>query len=268
MTPATVTNSTVTVQADLDDVFTGQLPESPYRTAFLTALPDIIASARSALPECGPRIDAAAKLARAGYVKLLEDGTTRVAHISRGKVIGAYTVNGDCQCPDFPKAPHGGWCQHRIARGLVKQADKETRAVLGEALTPPVTGTLTPDRAPDAPVDPLLSEAAPASVLDQLSTPATGTPPTHALPTHTEAPASMNTYVDIAGYRVQVTLRTRPGEDETALHCRAMEAYLQQFPSPEEPQPSAPRAVAAASTCRARRPSKRRRSTRPGRRSA
>jgi hypothetical protein len=30
-------------------------------------------------------------------------------------------VNGACRCEDFPNAPRG-WCQHRIAAGLVKRA--------------------------------------------------------------------------------------------------------------------------------------------------
>ena len=65
-----------------------------------------------------------------------------------------------------------------------------------------------------------------------------------------EAPASGNVYVELAGRKVQITLRD---QDETRLLAR-LEALLTRFPSLEAPAATAsaavPASVTAAPTCR------------------
>ena len=215
MTSPIVPNSPVLsnqVSLSWDDMASGNFPDSPWRHAFRQAVTDVAAKAKEVLTESHGRIDAAVKMVLAGDVKLLEDGTARVASQSNGQTV-YYVVNGECTCRDFPRAP-GNFCKHRLGFGICKRAcalaTERLRAQDNRQATADTTQASASSAPPPAPV---------AAVS----------------PTHSEAPASMNCYVDIAGYRVQVTLRTLPGEEEMQLHCR-MEAYLKQFPAPEAPQ--------------------------------
>src|SRR4029434_7036404 len=55
-----------------------------------------------------------------GDVELLPDGKAKVASQSNCTT-QYFVVNGECSCPDFPKAP-SHWCKHRIAAGRAKRA--------------------------------------------------------------------------------------------------------------------------------------------------
>jgi hypothetical protein len=190
------------------------LSENPIRKAFREAVAEIADKAKTTLPDCIGRVDSAVKIVLNGDVELLPDGTAKVASQSNGTT-RYFIVNGECSCKDYTKAP-SNWCKHRIAAGLAKRARTLTQVKLDQLnsannrTTPPATEQ--PESEPvEAPV-----ESAPA-------VPAT----------HTEAPASCNTYVSIAGRKVQVTLRD---SDEQRLLTR-LEALLDRFPVEEEPEP-------------------------------
>jgi hypothetical protein len=104
-------------------------------------------------------------------------------------------VNGTCECPDFPKAPQN-FCKHRLAYGIYKRAKTLTSEQM---------------KALDAPK----------------ATASEPYPPTPVLP---EAPASCNVYVELAGRKVQLTLRD---SDEQRLLTR-LEALLTKFPCEAE----------------------------------
>src|ERR671932_1703111 len=88
--------------------------------SFQDAVQAAVARAKAALPAAERRIDAAAALALAGAVELLEEGrTARVGSPTGGGPV--YVVNGQCSCPEFPTAP-GHWCTHRLAYGIAKRA--------------------------------------------------------------------------------------------------------------------------------------------------
>jgi hypothetical protein len=134
----------------------------------------------------------AVQLVLAGDVELLDDGKAKVASQSNGTT-RYFIVIGACECPDFVRAPQG-FCKHRVAYGIAKRAHALAKATL-EAMVG--------------------------------ETPADETP---APPTLPEAPASANVYVEIAGRKVQITLRDA---DEQHLLTR-MTAILEQFPVTEE----------------------------------
>jgi hypothetical protein len=94
-----------------DDMLDGKpLPETTARQVWRDAVAEVADKAKTRLPACGGRIDAAVKIALAGDVALLADGTARVASQSHGSM--AYqVVNGHCDCQDFAKAPHN-LCKH------------------------------------------------------------------------------------------------------------------------------------------------------------
>jgi hypothetical protein len=125
---------------------------------------EIAAKAKVALPDSHGRIDAAVKMALAGDVELLPEGKAKVASQSDGSTTYRI-VNGRCDCRDFPQAP-SGFCKHRLSAAIYQRA---TALVLHRLEAEPV------DQAPPSPHQ---SVSAPA------------------LP---EAPASVNTYVTVAG---------------------------------------------------------------------
>jgi hypothetical protein len=84
--------------------------------------------ARAALPEANGRIDCAVALVLQGDVELLTDGTAKVGSQSQPQTV--YHVNGQCQCKDFERAPHGGQCKHRIARGLAIRAQQRLEEMM------------------------------------------------------------------------------------------------------------------------------------------
>lgn len=184
-----------TVSVDWQDVLDGSFPEPPVRIAYRDAVAEVAANAKAALPDCTGRIDKAVQIVLAGDVELLDDGRAKVASQSNGTT-KYFVVNGACECPDFPRAP-SGMCKHRIAYGIAKRAhtlgQHKLAVMLGET-----------------------SAATPAP-----------TPAPQALP---EAPASCNVYVEVAGRKVQVTLRD---SDEARLLSR-LTALLTRFPLEQE----------------------------------
>src|SRR6266849_10694117 len=176
------------------DSFT-QHTETPARVAFRTAVLQVAEKAKAVLPDNASRIDKAIAMVLNGHVEIV-DGKCRVASQTNGKTI-YHQVNGTCTCQDFTqgKAPNG-FCKHRLAHGLYRRAME-----LVHVQEPVVE-----------------AQPAPAEAVQ--------------IPTHTEAPASVNFHTAIAGRQVQITLRDT---DETRLLAR-LETLLQRFPVVEEPR--------------------------------
>jgi hypothetical protein len=189
------------------------------RQAFREAVAEIAEKAKQTLPDCIGRVDSAVKIVLAGDVELLPDGTAKVASQSSGTT-KYFIVNGECTCKDYVKAP-SNWCKHRIAAGLAKRARTLTQVKLEQlnsannGTTPPATEQPQPEPTTPPVEIPVESEQAVMPI------------------SHTEAPASCNTYITIAGRKVQVTLRD---SDEQRLLSR-LEALLDRFPVEEEPEP-------------------------------
>src|SRR5215510_11535359 len=196
------------------DSFTHHNGDNPTRQIWRDAVAEIAEKAKATLPECNGRVDSAVKIVLNGDVELLPDGKAKVASQSHGTT-KYFIVNGECTCKDYPKAP-SFWCKHRIAAGLMKRsrtlAKTKLEQLQSNGTTPPATEQ--PQVQPqNEPVEaPTQSE--------------------QAVPTLPEAPASCNTYVTIAGRKVQVTLRD---SDEQRLLTR-LEALLGRFPVEEEPE--------------------------------
>ena len=105
-----------------DQIDTGAPPDPGAPRGFQEAVLAVAARAKAALPDAADRIDTAAALVLAGEVELLEGGrTARVVSRSDGGTAYTYTVNGQCQCPDFLTTP-GNFCTHRLAYGIAKRA--------------------------------------------------------------------------------------------------------------------------------------------------
>jgi len=172
---------------------------TPARAAWREAVAAIAAKAHEKLPECTGRVDAAVKIVLAGDVELLADGTARVASQSNGETV-YHVVNGQCDCKDFAKAPHG-FCKHRLSAAIARRAQELVTAQVDTA--PPV------------------------------SQPAQPPAPTGPLP---EAPASVNVHIELAGRQVQLTLRD---SDEGRLLAR-LDAILQRFPVAAKPADDTP----------------------------
>jgi hypothetical protein len=178
-----------------DDVASGHFPhtDTPARKAFREAVEAVAQNAREALPEANGRIDAAVKIVLQGDVEILPEGKAKVASQSNGTT-KYFLVNGTCECRDFEKAP-GHFCKHRLAYGIFKRASTVGRQTLEASLD-----SKRPEPPPVARV---------------------------ALP---EAPASANVYIEMAGRKVQITLRD---QSEAQLLAR-MEQLLQRFPAEGE----------------------------------
>ena len=98
------------------DTWTHHTAENAARQAWREAVAEIVDKARAKLPECNGRIDRAEKMALAGDVELLADGTAKVASQSSGTT-AYHVVNGHCECRDYEKAPHN-FCKHRLSAAL------------------------------------------------------------------------------------------------------------------------------------------------------
>jgi hypothetical protein len=179
---------------------------SPDRAAWRLAVAEVAAKAHEKLPACNGRIDSAVKIVLAGDVELLPAGGARVASRSDASV-HYHTVNGHCDCKDYPRAPEG-LCSHRLAYGIARRA-----AELVPQSTPVETEELVRDTA-----QPVCYSGAPGA----------HTPPLG------EAPCSVNVHVSIGGRQVQVTLR---GHDELEVLTR-LEAVLARYPQPQPPAPA------------------------------
>jgi hypothetical protein len=212
-----VNGSIHTVELTWDQVFDGIPMESPAKKAWREAIMDVAERAKAKLPECTSRIANAVKLVLTGDVALLDDGTAQVRGQANGKPV-YHLANGSCTCPDYHKA-FEGWCKHRIAAAIYRRARAQVAQQLQE-LDAPVQPITTPQDAPEAPIAPAVTPVIPTREV-----------------THTEAPASANTYLTLHGYRVQLTLR---GVDEHEVLAR-LAAVLAQFPlDNDEAEPTAP----------------------------
>jgi hypothetical protein len=196
----------IVTEISWDDMLDGKpLSETPARQVWRDAVTEIADKAKAKLPACSGRVDSAVKIALAGDVALLADGTAHVASQSHGSM--AYqVVNGHCDCQDFAHAPHN-LCKHRLSVAMVRRAQELMKQRLEHR-----NGT---------------SEPPAESPQEQ--------PQHEAVPPLPEAPASANVHVVLAGRTVQVTLRD---SDEQRLLAR-LETLLKRFPVETPGQDSA-----------------------------
>src|SRR5574341_1126267 len=174
------------------------------------AVAEIADKAKATLPQCNGRVEKAVAIVLNGDVELLPEGKARGASQSNGTT-KYFVVNGECSCPDYPKAPQG-FCKHRLAYGIHKRAYTLAKQRLAKL-----------DSAQD-------STSAPPTEQPQVQ------PQAEPVSTLPEAPASVNVHVMLAGRQVQVTLRD---SDEQRLLAR-LEALLKRFPVEEEPAQAQP----------------------------
>jgi hypothetical protein len=113
----------------LDEVF-GISAQSAARQAWREAVSQVAAKAKATLPEANGRVEKAEQLVLSGDVELMADGKARVASQSSGQTT-YHITNGTCDCPDFPRAPHGQ-CKHKIARGIFLRAQARVRAKMDQ----------------------------------------------------------------------------------------------------------------------------------------
>jgi hypothetical protein len=189
------------VEVSWDDALSGNFPETPAQRVFRNTVIAVAAQAQAAFPEANGRVERARDLVLGGAVARNADGTFTVrSQSSRGQ---SYTVDGEgvCHCPDAEKGQLQ--CKHLIATWIWRKA----RTVLEHQLAS--TGHGQHQIAP--PEEATKAEAPVSSPLP-------------------EAPASCNVYVDIAGRKVQLTLRD---SDEQRLLVR-LERLLQPFPAEED----------------------------------
>lgn len=141
------------------------------------------------------RIAKAVEIVLSGGVHLNDDGHSAVV-ASQSEPRKNYAVNGACPCPDFNNGAPTQLCKHRIAVYIQRRA-LELAQPPSEAPEPPA---YTPQEVALVAQEALM------------------------LP---EAPASVNTFIEIMGHRVQITLRDT---DETRLLAR-LEAVLARYAS-------------------------------------
>ena len=170
------------------------------RKVWRDAVSEIAEKAKATLPQCNGRIEKAVQIVLNGDVELLPDGKAKVASQSHGTT-RYFVVNGECSCPDSPKAPQG-FCKHRLAYGIQKRAYTLAKQRLAQL-----------DNAQHAITQPTLEQSTPEAV-------------TVTLP---EAPASVNVRLTLGGREVQITLR-----DTNEQHLlERLEKLLQRFPVEE-----------------------------------
>ena len=184
-------NST-SVEVSWDAMIDGHFPkpEPAARRIFRETLAKVADKAKQALPQSNGRVDKAVQIVLAGDVVPCEDGRFFVG--SQSDTTTYIVLDNACDCPDYDKAPEGV-CKHVLATMLWRRAYPLAKARV-EALDHSPAHASAPQPAPLA------------------------------LP---EAPASVNVYVEMAGRKVQVTLRD---SDETRLLSR-LEALLTRFPA-------------------------------------
>src|SRR5215831_14250706 len=183
------------------DSWTHHNGDNPTRQLWRDAVAEIAEKAKATLPEGNGRVDSAVKIVLAGDVELLPDGKAKVASQSNGTT-KYFIVNGECTCKDYPKAP-SNWCKHRIAAGLAKRARTLAKSKL-EQLNSAHNGTTQPaTEQPQSESVETLSQSEPTTPTVEAPTQSEPAVPV----THRESPASCNTYIEIAGRKVQLTLR-------------------------------------------------------------
>lgn len=125
----------------------GEEPGAPTKQAWRAAVAEMAEKARAALPSCADRIAKAVPLVLAGAVEFLPDGTAVVTGGRNGTTYNV--VDGRCTCPDATRAPEG-WCKHRIASAIAKQA----RMRLAPSRSHRDTGQAIPEPEPAAALPP------------------------------------------------------------------------------------------------------------------
>jgi hypothetical protein len=125
----TTVAETFTLDNLLDELF-GIGAQSAARQAWREAVATVSARAKAVLPEANGRVEKAEQLVLSGDVELMADGKARVASQSSGQTT-YHITNGTCDCPDFPRAPHGQ-CKHKIARGIFLRAQARVRAKMDQ----------------------------------------------------------------------------------------------------------------------------------------
>jgi hypothetical protein len=201
--------------------------ENPTRKIWRDAVAEIGERAKQTLPQCNGRVDAAIKIVLAGDVELLPDGKAKVASQSNGTT-KYFIVNGECACKDYPKAP-SFWCKHRIAAKLEQQNNGVNNGTTESATAQPQVQAEPATPPVEAPVE---SEPGTPTVEASTQSEQAVAPAVH---THREAPSSCNTFIEIAGRKVQLTLRD---DNEENLLSR-MEKLLSRFPLPAQ-EPAVP----------------------------
>jgi hypothetical protein len=121
----TTVAETTTLGNLLDEVF-GISAQSAARQAWREAVSQVATKAKATLPEANGRVEKAEQIVLNGDVELLPDGKAKIASQSNGQTT-YHIANGTCDCPDFPRAPHGQ-CKHTIARGIFLRATALVRA--------------------------------------------------------------------------------------------------------------------------------------------
>jgi hypothetical protein len=187
----------IVTEISFADMFAGKaLPDSPARKVFRESVEVVAAKAREKLPEAvSGRIDKAVQIVLNGSVELLPDDKAKVGSQSNGTTT-YHLVDGTCDCRDFAKAPDH-WCKHRLAYGIYKRARALAKEQL-KALDDSASKAEPVTHAVEKPVTDSVTPAVPTAETIVESVPAVS-PVVH---THSEAPASCNTYIDIAGTRV------------------------------------------------------------------
>ena len=108
------------------DTFTQYASDEHQHEMWRQAVQDIADKAKATLPDCAGRVDSAVKIVLAGDVELMPEGKARVRSQSNGAA-KYFLVNGECTCPDYPKAP-SNWCKHRLAYGIARRARSRVEA--------------------------------------------------------------------------------------------------------------------------------------------
>jgi hypothetical protein len=211
----------IIAEVSWDQFVDGHFPQAdPFRQAFRDAVEEVADKARTALPQSNGRIDKAVHLILNSDISIDANGEGTVASQSNGT--GAYNVGKgfSCPCKDQPKSPRG-LCKHLLCYHIFTRATALAKQRLAE-LDAATNGTTTP-----TPDQPTIETPVAVPMQEPVITPATP-----ALP---EAPASANCFVNLAGHKVQITLRD---SNEEQLLSR-MEKLLSRFPT-EEPASTTP----------------------------
>ena len=123
---------------------------------FRCAISQATEAARKRFPHSNERIEKAYALVTEGKVVL--HPATKTATVQSSDGTRAYTVNGQCECPDAARAPEN-FCKHALAVAILKKALVFVEQF--KAAQAPVTVTATPldtteeeeaEKAPESPV--------------------------------------------------------------------------------------------------------------------
>ena len=175
-------------------------------TTFARTLDQVCTAAEATLPASAARLARAAHLVLAGAVTMTAPTSAVVA--SQSQPLHGYVVNGACGCHDYQYAPEN-LCKHRLAMYLYIRVARLLAARTHAIPPAPVTVHCATCQ-----VTAYAPHVCPQAVT------------TAAEPSLPEAPASVNCYIEVAGYKTQVTLR---GHDEAEVLQR-LHKLLAQYP--------------------------------------